>query len=438
MSSEKILYKTKPLENWAWGKELRNKHYSSIMTAKNDGKTLTSGSAHARILAAGLPNYVHLCGEPFGATIATMPELAQECAEAAEAQGFSRDMCAYMRLYWGASFLDKSPWGKFPKPDLGVQSAICDSHAKWHQMMTEYMGIPFFVVEVPQYYPALVDPHPSMIDYTAEQFMDMTSWMEKVTGQKWDDEKFITALLRINRIHVLWAEICTLNRAVPAPLDLKSMYSLYWPAAGGDIDEDTEAFYRALKDEVEQRVDEGIAALATERCRLMHENQPPWYALYIFRYMEGFGAVTNCGGYVFALGGAFDLEDDEQGNPHLVTETPVEQLEPRPKNREESMYLMAKLHFGRYRFVTSPDAKRRTAVALADDWKCNGAIIMLNRGCEGLSVGQTEARLALIDTGVPTMVYEANMADKREWDDREVRDRLDSYMESLGLTRLED
>jgi hypothetical protein len=63
---------------------------------------------------------------------------------------------------------------------------------------------------------------------------------------------------------------------------------------------------------------------------------------------------------------------------------------------------------------------------------------MLNRGCEGLSVGQTEARLALIDTGVPTMVYEANMADKREWDDREVRDRLDSYMESLGLTRLED
>lgn len=36
------------------------------------------------------------------------------------------------------------------------------------------------------------------------------------------------------------------------------------------------------------------------------------------------------------------------------------------------------------------------------------------------------------------MVYEGNMADKREIDERQILDRLDSFMKNLGLNRLEN
>ena len=60
----------------------------------------------------------------------------------------------------------------------------------------------------------------------------------------------------------------------------------------------------------------------------------------------------------------------------------------------------------------------------------------LNRGCEGLGQYQLEMRQAMLDAGVPVLAYEGNMADKRELDEAQVVDRMEAFMESLGLKRL--
>ncbi len=433
----KKLYKTKPLENWGWAKELRKKYYERVMKAKELGLVLSSGSAHSRILGAGLENHIHFGGEPYGASLAQFPELATECVEATETLGFARDMCAYMRLYWGSVALNKSPWGEFPKPEFVIQSQICDSHSKWHQHSSEMLGVPFYTTEVPQFYPAMRPPDKYQVDYVAAQFSDMVEWIEKTTGRKWNDQLFADALLRLNRLHVLWAKICELNQAIPAPLDIKSMFALYWPSTSGEINEETENFYKALLEEVQDRVKNQIAAVATERARVLHENQPPWYALWFFREMEKYGCVCIGGGYLFFLGGSWELYTDEKGKPSMRVEKPIEERLGRPKNREDCMHMLSVLHFGRYRMITSSDAKRAAAVAIARGWKVDGAILMQNRGCEGLSLGISETRVALINEGFPTMAYEANMADRREWDEAQVRDRLEAFMESLGLKRLE-
>ena len=46
--------------------------------------------------------------------------------------------------------------------------------------------------------------------------------------------------------------------------------------------------------------------------------------------------------------------------------------------------------------------------------------------------------MALQEKGISVMAYEGNMADKREIDERQILDRLDSFMESLGLNKLEN
>ena len=40
-------YKTKPLEVWKWGKELRAEYHREILTAREEGKFISTGSAFA-------------------------------------------------------------------------------------------------------------------------------------------------------------------------------------------------------------------------------------------------------------------------------------------------------------------------------------------------------------------------------------------------------
>ena len=65
-------------------------------------------------------------------------------------------------------------------------------------------------------------------------------------------------------------------------------------------------------------------------------------------------------------------------------------------------------------------------------------MIHLNRGCEGLAVGQMEIRLALAEAGIPVMTYEGNVGDPREFDEGRTLARIDAFMESVGLKLLEE
>jgi benzoyl-CoA reductase subunit B len=63
-------------------------------------------------------------------------------------------------------------------------------------------------------------------------------------------------------------------------------------------------------------------------------------------------------------------------------------------------------------------------------------IMHSNRGCPGLNFGQMENRLAMQSAGIPVIEYEGNSADKRELSEAQVLDRLDGFMESLGIKKL--
>jgi benzoyl-CoA reductase subunit B len=85
-----------------------------------------------------------------------------------------------------------------------------------------------------------------------------------------------------------------------------------------------------------------------------------------------------------------------------------------------------------------PSERNQALIKMVEEWQCQGVIMHLNRGCEGSTYGQMENRLALLEAGIPIMTYEGNMADKREFDEAQTLDRLESFMESLGLSRLAD
>ena len=145
-------YKTESLKCWNKAKEIRNNFYKNYANAHENGGLRWAGGAWSfGAIPAGLGDDIYpLTGEPYGASIAFDKELSIRCLEAVEKRGYARDLCSYMRNYWGSVILDEYAFGgKFPKPDFMWQDHICCSHAKWYQVASELEGgIPTFCIDV--------------------------------------------------------------------------------------------------------------------------------------------------------------------------------------------------------------------------------------------------------------------------------------------------
>ncbi len=428
---------TEALKCWDEAKKIRLDYYKDFASAHETGGLRWAGGAWSfDAVPYGLGDDVYpLTGEPYGASIAFNKEFSLDCQEAAEKAGYARDLCSYMRNYWGSILLDKFAFGgPFPKPDFFWQDHICCSHAKWYQVAGELEGgdIPMFFTDV------AVGPATEITDnkvrYVVNQLKDGIDWLQKTTGRDYDDERLIKAVYNECRSTSTWAAVCTLNKAVPAPLDEKSMYSLYVLGTLMKSNEKVADFYEKLLKEVQGRVDRGIAAVPTERCRVMSDTQPPWAFLKVFRYLESFGTVSIGSLYTHALIGAWEVKPDGQWGPR----TTPQELGVELTTRDEALDWLVRwnLHKPEWQHFYDPSIKSELMVRMAREWKLNGVMLHYNRGCEGLSLGIAENRLALQAAGYPVMVFEGNMGDEREFDEARTMARIDAFMETLKMEQL--
>lgn len=427
-------YPTEPLKLWKKAKELREQYYMNYARAKENGGLRWSGSAWALdALPAGLGEDVYsLTGEPYAAAISHDRKFAKECMDAAESYGFARDLCSYMRIYWGGMHLDKYLFGgKFPKPDFIFQTQICCSHSKWYQHVAATEQVPQFYVDVG------VGPYKDMtdarLDYVVGQLNEGIEFLEKSTGRQFNDELFIKAVKNEMRSTSRWADICALNKVKPAPLDEKTMYSLYVLATLSKSSQWCADFYDELYEEVKDRVARGIAAVPNETVRMMSDTQPPWSFLKIFRYLETFGAVSIGSLYTFALEGIWEVkEDGTWGGRTLPWNKGIEM-----NDRQTALRLYADWNLSKpqWQHFYDPRLKTEMMLRIVKEWQVDGVMLHLNRGCEGLSMGIMENRMGIAKAGVPIMTYEGNMGDEREFDEVRTQARVDAFMEQLGLRR---
>lgn len=429
-------YKTEPLKCWDKAKEIRLNYYKNFAAAHEKGGLRWAGGAWSfDAIPAGLGDDVYpLTGEPYAAAVAFNKDFALKCHEAVEKAGYARDLCSYMRNYWGSILLNKYVFGgEFPKPDFIWQDHICCSHAKWYQVARDLEGkdIPMYCIDVSVGpYEELTD---NKLDYVVGQMHDGIEWLEAVTGRKYDDERFIRAVHDHCRSESIWAEVCALNKTVPAPLDEKTMYSLYVHGTLNKSSQIVADFYEELLDEVRDRVKRGIAAVANERCRVMSDTQPPWAFLNVFRYLEKYGCVSVGSLYTFGLFGMWDIKEDGSWGPRKTPQEEGIEI----KDRDKALRILAswELNKPEWQHFYSPQLKSEMMIRIAKEWKLDGVLLHYNRGCEGLSLGIAENRLALKEAGFPVMVFEGNMGDEREFDEAQTMTRIDAFMESLDFEK---
>jgi benzoyl-CoA reductase subunit B len=449
MTATNAKYPTEPVKCWGKAKELRREYYENYVTAHEKGALRWSGGALGiEAVPAGLGRDVYpMTGEPYGASVAFDKAFAAKCHEAAEQAGYARDLCAYMRNYWGSMLLGEWAFGgEFPEPDFYWQFHGCCSHGKWYQEASKIggHGIPMLAHDLGSglYWEKdeatgvfVARPRENRVRYLADQQHESIEKLEGITGRPFDDELLIEAAYNYFENTTIWPEICVLNQAVPAPLDEKSMFSLYVFGALNKCSAEFVSFYKELRDEVKDRVARGIAAVPNERARLLSDIQPPWGFLKIWRYLEQYGCVSVGSIYTDCLMSAWQIEEDGTLKPRITPQQQGITI----KDRDHCLMLLSDWLLSNFWCQTFQEHTLKSFLMqkMYEQWHCDGVLIHYNRGCEGLSLGVAENRLYLVEQGIPVLPYEGNMGDEREFDLAETTEKINAFMESLGLEIIE-
>lgn len=441
------LYPTERIKCWELAKGLRKKFYQSYVSAHEKKGIRYGGSTigfHSIMHGFGTDVY-NLAGEPYGATTAFFKDFALKCEEAAERYGLARDLCAYMRNYIGSILIqefmlpDGTILDTFPSPDVLFSSHVCCTHSKWYQFASELYGkelgkdVPLFSVDCGCRVGA--DITEASIDYLTAQLLEGIEFLEKTLDRKFDDELFLEASNNELSSLSLWAQICTYNQVIPAPLDEKTVFTLYVFTTMCPHWKESADFYRQLKDEVVDRVNRGIAAVATERFRILTDNAPAWGFLQLFRYMEREYGVVSVGSFYSTGFGAWDF--DEAGN--IVPLRTPRELGIVPRNREEAVRTYAEFKMRGHTLMqnwSSCHWKSEFVLKMIKQWNIDAMLMHANRGCESAVMGLMENKSALTEAGVPVLPFEGSMADVRDFDYPGTVARIDMFFENLGLKKL--
>lgn len=200
----------------------------------------------------------------------------------ASAEGFSPFSSSAMRtdigalLSEGALVATEGMWGT-PRCDVAVYSTNSGQELPhWFEFYGAHFGVP--VVGLCQ--PPAVDRMGSFeVHGAAEQLLRLVEQVERATGLTLFMNRLSETVAHTMEAARLWGDVLELASTVPAPLTFGDMLTHMTPMVLLRGTPEATAYYRLLKQEVEDRVASGIAAVQGERHRFYWDGPPVWSAL---------------------------------------------------------------------------------------------------------------------------------------------------------------
>lgn len=386
------------------------KFYEDAHRAKAEGRPVAWVASTFPVETLQAMDVVPVWPENY-ASVCAARQLSVELCERAEREGFSRDLCSYSRCVLGSMFgYEKElPEGGLPRPDfLVTTTCACDTHLKWFQVASRMYKAPLFLLDVPYNTAGGDSDHldKTHIKYYGSQLEELFAFLEKQTGTKLDMSKLEETLAISNWTSKLWMEIQDYRKTAPCPMDARDAFSAVFfmlcvPGSQLAVD-----FYTQLRDELRQRVKEGIGAIENERFRLIWDNLPLWFNLKIFEYLNSLGAVVVSEVFSHTWAGSLD--------PSKPFESLARKYLPNMANS---------------------NIQRRIdiIVSLVKDFHVNGVILPTNWGCRMMSIGETIVRDAVLKKlGVPSLIVDVDSSDWRIAGEAQVKEKFATFIETLA------
>lgn len=346
----------------------------------------------------------------------------------AEAEGFSMDVCSYLKT--GIGYLirgqqeggtpPEAPYGGMGQIDMIIAPAVmCDGRYKYPLAAQRYVDVPYFIydqMDMP-YWRDEKDPEIKnrYVNYNYERMKELVAFLERTTGKKFDEAKCSEHLDLWMKSHKLYHDASALKKCHPNPFPSQDSFATCFPNLHFKGTQECVDYYQGLYDEVKARADEKIGSVpGEEKFRIFWMGLPPWMYLGIFNYIQEKGVCT--------MDATYDAGD--------IPEEPVDLNNP--------LYAIAKKFYEGVWFANGhfrrPAPGARTAEWIKDH-DIDGVITLMATTCRPgsnlLFMRQTMADMS----PVPVLNLEADMVDIRAFDEASVKAKIDAFLETVDATK---
>lgn len=373
--------------------------------------------------------------ENFGTLCATK-QVAPAFIEQAEADGYSQDLCSYVRNCMGytsqmielGGVPPQSPKGGMGAPTmlLGAGSG-CDPRYKWFQSLSaRYLHVPVFHADPmsPPHDTDFTDPRirAHYTDQLRDTIHEQIAFIAKQMGRPIDLERLHNAVAIAQEQDALAWEIHELRAAKPGPMGSEDYFSgCVIPLRLMIGQPEAVEYMRRLRDEVRDRVERGIGVLQNERYRLLWLGIPPWYNLGFFNAVGELGAM-------------FPVQDQYFSGPPVDIDLsdPVEALVERGWKRSEWANAWGtEIRPENLGPCNPPPPGTRLMRKWVKQFQLDGAVMHRSRSCRAVSWGQVHLKNLLAEEGIPSLIIESDMGDSRSWSQSAIMEQVRGLLAAI-------
>lgn len=269
---------------------------------------------------------------------------ANDYIPVANAIGYSPDICSYLTSDIGAFIKKETPLSRayegiegIPRPDVLVYNTNqCRDVQDWFSWYSKELDIPAIGISTFRNIGKINDDHLKSI---VTQIKDLIPPLEKISGNKFDIDKFRSVLALSYECTQMWKKVLETNTAVPAPMSFFDATIHMGPAVVLRGSETAVEYYKVLLRELEERVAQKEGAVEGEKFRLYWEGMPIWGKLrdlaeFFIGLKTAVIASTYCNSWIFE---AFDPEDPFMSLARAYTEIFIVRDENYKENYIEEM-----------------------------------------------------------------------------------------------------
>jgi benzoyl-CoA reductase/2-hydroxyglutaryl-CoA dehydratase subunit BcrC/BadD/HgdB len=337
--------------------------------------------------------------------------MATDYIPEANALGYSPDICSYLTADIGAFLKGATPLkGAFgiesiPKPDVLVfNTNQCRDVQDWFDWYGEKFNAPVLGVHTYRGVNEVTDKH---IVSIARQMEALVEPLEKISGNKFDMQRF-KEVVRLSRdCSDIWKKILDTASAKPSPITFFDGTTLMGPAVVGRGTRKALDVYRLLLAELEERIANGEGAVEDEKFRIYWDGMPVWGRLSahskLFSSLKAnVLASTYCNSWIFS---ALDPEDPFNSMARAYTELFI---------------------------VRSDDAKEKYIADMLEFFKVDGVIYHDAKTCPN----NTNCRYGMPqrlekETGIPSLTINGDLNDLRLLSDEQTKTNVEAFVEQL-------
>ena len=336
---------------------------------------------------------------------------AMDYIPAANAVGYSPDICSYLTSDVGAFIRGETPLTKaygieeVPRPDVLVYNTNqCRDVQDWFYYFGEKYKVPVIGVTSPRGVVEMTEGH---VEDVKRQMLALVPPLEEISGQAFDIDRLRESVDRTRRCTELWATVLETAKAAPAPWTFFDHVIHMGPAVVARGTEEAVRYYETLLDELNRRVSEGVAAVEGERHRLYWEGMPVWGKLrdhsdLFCRLKSSVTVSTYCNSWIFK---DFDCEDPFEGMARVYTDV----------------------------FICHADAWKEDYIAkLVEDYRIDGIVFHEAKTCPNNSNSRYGMPRRLEERlGVSCLVLNGDLNDLRCYSEEQSRTNIEAFIEQL-------